>query len=125
MPAPDHSDITAIEKRMKEAARKLHAMSANLGMALTVIEFNSERRKALLARFAATHLRNGESAISADTLARADAGYDVEFQALLGQYQDAITQVKEYEIEKISWDTARSLLARQRVTLETMPETEA
>ena len=58
MPTPDHSDITSIEKRMKGAARKLHDMSGNLGMALTVMEFNSERRKALLARFAAPHLRS-------------------------------------------------------------------
>jgi hypothetical protein len=122
---PDHSDITAIEKRMKDAARKLHAMTSNLGMALTVMEFNSERRKALLARFAAPHLRAGESSVSAETLARADAGYDLEFQQLFGQYQEAVTQVKEYEIEKISWDTARSLLARQRETLKTLPETEA
>jgi hypothetical protein len=110
---------------MKEAARKLHAMSSNLGMALTVIEFNSERRKALLARFAAPHLRSGESSVSAETLARSESGYDIEFQQLFGQYQEAVTQVKEYEIEKISWDTARSLLARQRETLKTLPETEA
>ena len=109
---------------MKEAARKLHAMSANLGMALTVIEFASERRKALLARFAAPHLREGESSVSAETLARSNPTYDVEFQALFGQYQEAITQVKEYEIEKISWETARSLLARQREMIRTMPETE-
>jgi hypothetical protein len=125
MATPDHSDITSIERRMKEAARKLHGMTSNLGMALTVMEFNSERRKALLARFAAPHLRAGESATSADTLARAEGAYDIEFQQLFGQYQEAVTQVKEYEIEKISWDTARSLLARQRETLKTLPETEA
>src|SRR4029077_18406574 len=125
MPAPDHSDITAIKKRMKEAVRRLHAMSANLGVALTVIEFASERRKALLARFAAPPPRAGESSVSAEPLARSETAYDVEFQALFGQYQEAVTQVKEYEIEKISWETARSLLARQRETLKTLPETEA
>ena len=122
---PDHSDIYKVEKRMKEAAKKLHSMSGNMGMAITIIDLDSDRRKALLARFAAPHLKSGESAAAADTLARADASYDTEFKALFGQYQDAQTQRHEFEVEKISWETCRSLLARQRETLKTLPETEA
>ncbi len=122
---PDHSDIYKVEKRMKEAAKKLHSMAGEMGMAVTIIDLDSDRRKALLSRFAAEHLKAGESASAADTLARADPAYDKEFQALFGQYQDAQTTKHEYEIEKISWETARSLLARQRETLKTLPETES
>ncbi len=124
MSAPDHSDIVSIERRMKDAARKLHGMSQNLGMAITIIDFASERRKGLLAEFTAPHIKSGESYAAAETLARADKSYDIRLQTLLGQYQDAQVQVKEFEIEKISWETARSLLARARVTMQTLPGTE-
>lgn len=125
MPAPDHSDIARIEKRMKDAARRLHTLAAELGMAMTILEYDSDRRKNLVARYAAKHIKEGESSAAAETLARSDPAYDVELNALLSQYQMAQTTRKEYETEQISWETARSLLARQRETLRTLPETEA
>lgn len=125
MSAPDHSDIAKIERRMKEAARYLHDRTGEIATAITVLDYDSDRRKNLLARYAVKHIREGESAAAAETLARADAGYDAEYQQLFGQYEMAVRTRKDYEAEHVSWETARSLLARQRVTLSTLPETEA
>lgn len=122
---PDHSDIARIEERMKKAAKRLHTLAPEVGMAITVIDYDSDRRKNLLARYAAKHIKDGQSSAAADTLARADPSYDVELNALLGQYQIAQSTRKEYEVEQTSWETARSLLARQRETLRTLPDTEA
>jgi hypothetical protein len=126
MPAPDHSDIESIEKRFKLAAKRLHALAPEMATAITVIDLHSDRRKNMLARYSAPRIdKDGLSAASADTLARADKAYETEFQTLLSQYESAQSVKHEFEVEKISWETARSLLARQRETLKTLPETEA
>jgi hypothetical protein len=122
---PDHSDITDIEKRMKGASKRMREMSSEVGMADTILRYDSDRRSGLLARYASVHLKAGESATAAETLARADGSHDKELQLLMSQYQDARVKVREFECERITWETSRSLLARQRETLRTLPETEA
>jgi hypothetical protein len=122
---PDHSDIRRIEERMKTAAKRLHTLAPELAMAITIVDYDSDRRKALLARYSSKHLAEGESATAAEIIARADPAYDVELNALFSQYQMAQATRKEFEVEQISWETARSLLARQRETLRTLPDTEA
>lgn len=124
MSAPDANEIRKIERRMKEAASNLHKMESDIATALTVLGYDSDRRKNLLARHMAKPLADGESAAAAETIARSNADYDREFQVLLSQYELAQTTKKKYEAEHISWDTARSLLARQRATIETLPGTE-
>lgn len=120
MPAPDHSDIRKIEERMKKAAKRLHAMAGEVGMAVTICDYDGDRRKSLLARYAVKHIREGESAAAADTLARADESYQKELQGLADNYEQAQATKKEYENEQTSWETARSLLARARETLRTL-----
>ena len=41
---------------------------------------------------------------------------DEEFQNLLGQYELAQATLKKFKNLETSWETARSLLARQRIT---------
>ena len=121
---PDHSDIARIQKRMKEACRKMQEMATEVGMAETVIRYDKDRRKDTLARYVIKHLKNGESAAAAEQYARADTAYDAEMQGLLSQAQLAHTTLKLYEVEKCAWETARSLLSMQREILHTLPETE-
>lgn len=125
MSAPDYHEVIAIEKRMKEAARKLHDMESEMAMALVVIARDKDNMKGCLARYQIKHVKAGESAASSEILARADPEYEKEVKG----YNDVLTiavQTKlAYENEKTSWETARSLLARQRVTMDTIPETEA
>lgn len=122
MSAPDHEEIHRVEKRFKLAARKMHELEGEMGMALTILEYDSDRRKALVARYAVKHIKHGESASAADTLARADPLYEAEFKTMAEVYEQAQLTKKMYENEEKSWETARSLLARQRETLRTLPE---
>jgi hypothetical protein len=125
MGAPDYHDIVKIEQRMKSACKKMHDMASELAMAVTVIERDSDNRKNCLARHQLKHIKAGESAVASEVLARADPQYDREYQRYAENFTIA-QQVKiEYENEKTSWDTARSLLARQREQIKTLPETEA
>jgi hypothetical protein len=125
MSAPDYSEIIAIEKRMKTAAQKRHKMAAEVGMAIALKDFIKERKESLLARYAVVHIKADESSAAADTLAKSDPDYIRELNALADVYAQARTVIKEDEAEICSWETARSLLARQRETLNTLPETEA
>jgi hypothetical protein len=124
MSTPDHDTVKAIETRFKKAARRLHELEGDVATAITVIDYDKDRRKALLARYAKNHIDAGDSAAAAETLARADKAYDEEFQQLFSQYELAQRVRKEYENEHISWETGRSLLARQRETIRTLPGTE-
>lgn len=124
MSHPDHSDIVTIEKRMSEAARNLHNMVGDVAMAVTIIDYDSDRRKSLLARYAVKHIKAGESASAADTLARADEAYKKELDAQASVYEQANATMREWDSEKCSWETGRSLLARQRETIKTLPGTE-
>lgn len=121
----DHSDIAEIERRMKEASKKMRQMASEVGMAITVIDYDSQRREDTRARYAVKYIKAGESAAAAEVLARAEPAYDEEIKALMSQKQLAESTKKEYETTHTSWETARSLLARQRETLKTLPETEA
>jgi hypothetical protein len=125
MSAPDYSEIITIEERMKTAAKKLHTFAPQVAQSVTIIDYDSDRRKSLLARYAVKHIKAGESATAADTLARADEAYKAELDALASIYEQANATMREWDAEKCSWETARSLLARQRETINSLPETEA
>jgi hypothetical protein len=124
MSAPDHETVKDIERRFKKASRRMHELEGDVATAITVIDYDKDRRKALLARYAKKHIDAGESAAAAETLARADKAYDEEFQQLFSQYELAQRIRKDYETTHISWETGRSLLARQRETIRTLPGTE-
>jgi hypothetical protein len=109
---------------MKSAAHNLHGMAEESGMARTIVEYDSDRRKNCLARHALKHIKAGESAAAADTLARSDPAYDAELQGFFDQFSQAQATLKKEEAEKCSWETARSLLARMRETIKTLPGTE-
>lgn len=124
MPAPDHSEIVSIEKRMKTAAKRMHEMVGEMATAMTVLEYDGDRRKNLLARYALPHIKAGESAAASETLARADSAYDAELNQLMGQYELAQSTRKKHDAEHVSWETARSLLSMQRQQLNTLPDYE-
>jgi hypothetical protein len=117
MSAPDYHEIKKIEEAMKTAALNLHKMEGPVASAITIVDYDSDRRKSLVARYAVKHIKNGESAAAADTLARADEAYIAELNGLRDAYELAQTVRKQDENERLSWETGRSLLARQRKTL--------
>jgi hypothetical protein len=125
MSGPDHSEIYTIEKRMKTACKRLHDMASEVGMAITIRDYDKDRRRNLLASYALSYIKDGESVSASQLKARANEAYQQAFNGYYETYQQALTTIKIWEAEFAAYDAARSLLARQRETLRTLPETEA
>jgi hypothetical protein len=92
----------------------MSAMSASVGAAKHVIEYDGDRRKTALARSMAVSLAAGCSAAKADSGARASDGYAKAMTAIGKQHQAALTEVERYQCLKLQWETARSLLSMQK-----------
>lgn len=118
----DAHDAMQIEKRLKSAAANLHKLAGEVGTARQVIEYDSDRRKNLLARYMLPYLKDGLSAAAAEAYARSNPAYDEELQGYASQYELAQTTLRKWDAEYCSWESARSLMAMQRETLRNLPE---
>ena len=123
----DHSDVIAIQKRLKTASAELNnpASVSLYAQARQVISYDSDRRKNLLARYMVPHLKSGESATAAEAYARAHEAYEAEFQVQAEELQTAEGVIAKRRATETSWESARSLLSFQREGFRHMPETEA
>src|SRR6266404_9320311 len=112
----DSSDVLAIQKRLKTASAELNnpASVSLYAQARTVIGYDSERRKNLLARYTVKYLKQGESATAAEAMARADEAYQEEFETQAEELQTAEGVVAKRRGTETSWDTARSLLSFEK-----------
>jgi hypothetical protein len=122
MSLADHSVTYAIEKRLKQASNDLNKLAPIYGHAKQVIEIARDRRKNLLADYALLHLKAGESAVSAETRARADAEFKKQFEEQASELETAYSVVGQWDALHVRWETGRSLLALTREQLKTMPE---
>ena len=122
MSLADHSTTAAVEKRVKEASREINLMAPLYGMAKQVLKYDSDRRKALLAKYAAPYIEAGKSVAAAKMLAQADPKW-IEEQAILeGELLTAHETIAKWEALHIRWETGRSLMALTREQLKTFPE---
>lgn len=122
MIAADFTDSTEVATRLKLATQRLHELAPHVGVAKQVREFDGDRRKNLLAKYAVKHLKNGESASASDAYARADASYVEELNKLAEQYRDAEHTLARWTAEQCSYEAARSLLSFSKQILGSMPE---
>jgi hypothetical protein len=123
----DHSDVTAIQKRLKFASRELNdpAMISLYAQARQVISYDSDRRKNLLAKYTVKYLKQQESsATAAEAHARADVAYQAEFNTQAEELQTAEGVIAKRRAIETLWESARSLLSFQREGFKHMPETE-
>src|SRR5205814_2384098 len=105
----DNSEISKIEWRLKSCSKRLHELAPMLGAAKQVRDYDSDRRKNLLARYVVKHLKAGESATAAEAYGRADGAYNAELDVLAGQAQDAGKTIALWDAEQCSFEAARSL----------------
>ncbi len=110
----DWSDTAALQQRMIESVQEMERIAPEVGMAKHVLEYDSDRRKQALARAMRAALAGGESAAKAEAEARASDGYAKELSQLGVEQKMAEQTLKEWEVLKIKWETARSLLSMQR-----------
>jgi hypothetical protein len=115
-----HSEIYDLQKRLKQATKRMHELAPLVGHARQVQKFDTERRKGLLAKYAVPAIKSGQSAASANMEARANPSYQVELEGLTQQSDDAQKTIAEWEAAKCTYEAARSLLSMAKTTIQTL-----
>lgn len=118
----DHSDVMAIQKRLKSAARELNdtGMISLYAMARQTISYDSDRRKNLLAKYMVKYLKE-ESAAAAEAMARSDAEYQKELDAQADELKTAEGVIAKRRAVETSWESARSLLSFEKQLAREIP----
>ncbi len=116
----DNHDISAVETRLKDATRRLHQLSASVGASKQIRQYDTDRRKNLLAKYVVRALKEGHSATAAEAYGRSDEAYQTELEGLSKQYEGAERVIAEWDSEMCSFDAARSLLAMNRESMRVL-----
>lgn len=122
-PRPDVADwteVASLQQRLSETVEKINRMAGDVGMAKHVLEYDPDMRKKALGRAMAAPMAGGASAAKAEAEARASDSYAREMVVLAKSHQLAEQTVMEFEALKLTWDTARSLLAMSRESMRTL-----
>jgi hypothetical protein len=111
----DHSDVIAIQKRLKSASAELNnAASISLyALARQTISYDSDRRKNLLAKYMVKYLKE-ESAAAAEAMARSDEAYRAELDTQADELKTAEGVIAKRRAVETSWESARSLLSFEK-----------
>lgn len=120
MQTADHTDSLKIAARMQSCTRTLHQLAPQVGVARQIVEYDSDRRKQILAIEVVPHIKNGESATAAEHLARASEPYANNLAKLAEQYESAQATLSKWEAEKASFEAARSLLSFSKEGLKAL-----
>lgn len=116
----DSGEIYRIEKRLKQCTTRMLEMTTAVGSAKQVREYDSDRRKNLLARYVLPYLKAGHSATAAEGYARAEAAFETALEALSEQRGAAETTIASWEAVHAEHDALRSLLSMQKESLKTL-----
>jgi len=122
-PKPDVSDwteVASLQQRLAETVERINAMAGDVGMAKHVLEYDPDMRKKALGRAMAAPMAGGASAAKAEAEARASEGYAKEMAVLAKSHLAAEQTVSEFEATKLTWETARSLLAMSRESMKNL-----
>lgn len=114
----DWTDTEQLQRIMVEAVQELSRMAADVGAAKHIIEYDGNRTKRALARAMAAALAGGDSVAKSEAEGRASEIYVKELQQLGKEHQAATTVLTEWEVTKLKWQTAQSLLAMQRESVK-------
>jgi hypothetical protein len=114
----DFSESTAVAERMQRATKRLHDMAAMVGIAKQIREYDSDRRKNLLATYMIKYLKEDNGVSASDAMARADERYQEELKRLGEQLADAEKTIAQWNAEQASFEAARSLLSFSKATME-------
>lgn len=116
----DASDVATMQHAMMDAAESLTEMAGDVASALTVLEYDGERRKRALALIVREFLATGDSASAADTKGRASEAYGEALTKQAGQLEAAQAVIARREAARMRWETARSCLAMSRATISNL-----
>lgn len=120
----DYTDGINAEKSLRAANNKLHELAPQVAIARQVKEFSSDRRKALLARYAIQNLTGGDGKSAgvtmAETMARANINYCEELGQLERQFRDAEAVIAKWQATQATFEAARSLISLNKEIVRNM-----
>lgn len=110
----DYGSIEEISARLVESATLLGNMAERVAKARQCRDYDGDRRKRALSSVVTDFLLQGESAAAAEHKARASEGYAEAMKNLAATLIAAEREITEWEVTKLKWETARSLLSVQK-----------
>jgi hypothetical protein len=127
----DNDEINVVKRRLEEARNTLHRLAPLVGAAKQVREYDSDRRKNLLAKYAMMALTNARkvrensglitaplrSVASAEMEARANQSFQEEIEGLAAQREASEKTIAQWDAAFASYEAARSLLSMEKETL--------
>lgn len=116
----DYSDTLELQRKLTESADTIQAMSSDVAIARQVREYDSDRRKRLLAQATAPFLNAGDSSAAAETKARASQSYADSMKELGKQLIEAEKVLASLDALKIQFEVARSLLSLQKAAMSNL-----
>lgn len=114
----DFEHLEAAQKGMADAIQKLDSLKDKVSMAKQIIEFCNDRRKSALSVLVVEYAKQDMSTALAEHSARADERFKSEMKTIMQQTGEAEKTVKAWELARIQFECARSLLSAERSLLE-------
>jgi ribulose kinase len=119
-PSADYSETMALQRRLSEAADEMAAITDDVGRSRQIREFSSDQRKRALGRAMQAALAGGESTSKAEAEARASEPYGKELAQLAKELTAAEQTLARWDVLRIKWESARSLLSVQKSQMQMM-----
>ena len=110
--------LEAAQRGMAEAITRLDGLKDGVSLAKQIVEFSGDRCKSALSTLVVEYLRQDMAISGAEHHARADARYREEMKKIMKQTAEAEKQIKAWELARIQFECARSLLSAERSLLE-------
>jgi hypothetical protein len=113
----DFEELSKATRELEKLSIQLAAMVPSVADARTVLEYDSERRKAALSRAVLTAFKAGATSTShAEHEARASAKYEDDMRGLATDYTKAERTKTEFEVIRIKVDSLRTLVSAAKLT---------
>lgn len=113
----DAQDIYKLSRDLENLAVQIEQIGPELAKAKVIRDFDSDRRRNLLAEFVALRLATDMSATAAESYARADAAYQAKFRELSQDLMAAYATIAKESGFQARFQAARSILSVQKATL--------
>jgi hypothetical protein len=114
----DFPQLAETQKAMADAISKLEGLKAQVGLARQIVEFSTDRCKSALSAVVVGFLKLDMSAAAAEHHARASEQYKSAMKKIMTDTAHAETVLKTWELAKIQFEAARSLMSAEKSMLE-------
>ena len=114
----DFEQLAQTQQAMADYIAKLEVLRPQIGMARQIVEFSTDRCKSALSVVVVDFLKLDMSAAAAEHHARASEQYKAAMKKIMGETANAETVLKGWELAKIQFEAARSLMSAEKSMLE-------